>query len=174
MKLGGWSFRGDTPSHDKAIIISAPHTSFWDWYWGELSFLSTGVPAYIPIKKELFFFPLGLLLRALHAMPVERGKKGNNMVNTLEEELNKHERAYICITPEGSRKLRKRWKKGFLVMAYETGLPVYLGGLNYEEKYTWMGEPFPLTGDMESDLKAVQHFYKDAKAKYPDQFSTGE
>ena len=175
MKMGGWKMKGGIPKEDKAIIISAPHTSVWDWYWGELSFLVAGVPVYIPIKKEFFFFPVGYLLKALHAIPVDRGKRGNNTLDTLAGAINKYDRACVCITPEGTRKLRKRWKKGFLVLSYKTGMPVYLGGLNYEEKYTWIAEePFPLTGDVEADLKAIQNSYRDARPKYPEQFSIGD
>ncbi len=43
------------------------------------------------------------------------------------EEFQKRDTMYLTITPEGSRKKRKKWKKGFLVIAKEAGVPVYLG-----------------------------------------------
>ena len=61
MWLGGWRFRGKLPEEKKAVIISVPHTSNWDFIWGELAFLSQGIPAYILMKKEFFFFPLGMI-----------------------------------------------------------------------------------------------------------------
>ena len=173
LKLGGWKYVGNTPSHNKGIIVAAPHTSAWDWYWGMLALKSVDIPTYILIKKEFFVFPFGPILKALGAIPVDRGNSKNNMVGSLKAEFDKHERAFICITPEGSRKLRKKWKKGFLVLAQETGLPVYLGGLNYEKKEIWTGVTFELTGDIDADLKAVQAQYKEAKAKYPKMFSAG-
>lgn len=173
MKLGGWKFEGPVPHHDKAIILAVPHTSLWDWFWGCVSLKSAGVPTYILVKKEFFFFPLGYLMRALGAIPVDRGNKNNNMIASLKKEFDKHEKCYICIAAEGTRKLRKKWKKGFLVLANETGLPVYLGGLDYERKVTWTGKPFPLTGDVEKDLKDIQAQYKGAKAKHPELFSAG-
>ena len=51
---------------------------------------------------------------------------------------------YLCITPEGSRKKRKKWKKGFLVIAKAAGVPVYLGRIDYKEKFCEIG---PLLSD---------------------------
>lgn len=173
MKLGGWKFEGRPPHHNKAIVLAVPHTSLWDWFWGILTFKSEGIPTFILVKKEFFFFPLGYIMRALGAIPVDRGNKNNNMIEALKKEFEKHDKLYICIAAEGTRKIRKKWKKGFLVLAYQTGLPVYLGGLDYERKVTWTGNPFPLTGDVDKDLKDIQAQYKNAKAKHPKQFSAG-
>ena len=75
MWLAGWKYKGELPTEKKAVIISVPHTSNWDFIWGELAFLSQGIPAYILMKKEFFFFPLGMILRALHVLTVARGNK---------------------------------------------------------------------------------------------------
>ena len=58
MWLAGWKYKGELPAEKKAVIISVPHTSNWDFFWGELAFLSQGIPAFILMKKEFFFFPL--------------------------------------------------------------------------------------------------------------------
>ena len=110
MWLAGWRYKGELPQVKKAVIISVPHTSNWDFVWGELAFLSQGIPAYILMKKEFFFFPLGLLLRALRVIPVDRGKKDSHLVQQMIAEFNKRDSMYLCITPEGSRKKRKKWK----------------------------------------------------------------
>ena len=70
MWLAGWKYKGELPAEKKAVIISVPHTSNWDFFWGELAFLSQGIPAFILMKKEFFFFPLGMILRALNVIPV--------------------------------------------------------------------------------------------------------
>lgn len=59
MWLGGWKYKGELPVEKKAVIISVPHTSNWDFVWGELAFLSQRIPAFILMKKEFFFFPVG-------------------------------------------------------------------------------------------------------------------
>ena len=70
MWLAGWKYKGELPAEKKAVIISVPHTSNWDFFWGELAFLSQGIPAFILMKKEFFFFPLGMILRALNVRRV--------------------------------------------------------------------------------------------------------
>lgn len=113
MWLGGWKYKGELPVEKKAVIISVPHTSNWDFVWGELAFLSQRIPAFILMKKEFFFFPLGILLRALRVIPVDRGKKDSHLVDQMVAEFKSRESMYLCITPEGSRKKRKKWKKDF-------------------------------------------------------------
>lgn len=174
MRLCGWHFRGELPQEKKAIIISAPHTSNWDFIWGELIFLSQGIPAYILMKKEFFFFPLGMILRALRVIPVDRGKKDSHLVEQMVAEFKKRDSMYLCITPEGSRSKRKKWKRGFLVIAQAAGIPVYLGRIDYKGKFCEVGPVFWTTGDAEADLKAIMATYKDANPRHPEKFSWGE
>ena len=174
MWLGGWRCKGGVPEVKKAVIISVPHTSNWDFFWGELTFLSKGVPAFILMKKELFFFPLGAILRALHVIPVDRGNKDNQLVEHLVTEFNKRDEMYLCITPEGSRKKRKKWKKGFLMIALEAGIPIHLGRIDYKDKYCTVGPLFHPTGDVEADMEYIMSTYRDANPKHPENFSCGD
>lgn len=172
--LTGWEYRGQLPQVKKAVIISVPHTSNWDFVWGELAFLSQGIPAYILMKKEFFFFPLGLILRALRVIPVDRGKKDSHLAEHIIEEFKKRDTMYLCLTPEGSRKKRKKWKRGFLVMAKAAGVPIYLGGVDYKEKFCGIGTLFQPTGDDEADMLTVMRHYRGAHPRYPENFSCGE
>ncbi|MDL2252182.1 1-acyl-sn-glycerol-3-phosphate acyltransferase [Odoribacter sp. OttesenSCG-928-J03] len=174
MWLGGWKYIGPLPEEKKAIVISVPHTSTWDFVWGELAFMSQGIPASILMKKEFFFFPLGMILRALHVIPVDRGKKDNQMVDQMVDEFNRRETMFLCITPEGSRKKRKKWKKGFLVIARAAGVPVYLGRIDYKHKTCEFGPIFHPTDDVEADLSYIMSTYKDANPRHPECFSWGE
>lgn len=174
MWLGGWKFRGELPKEKKAIIISVPHTSNWDFVWGELAFLSQGIPAYILMKKEFFFFPLGMILRALRVIPVDRGNKDSQLVDQMVTEFKQRDTMYLCITPEGSRKKRKKWKKGFLVIAKAAGVPVYLGRIDYKEKFCEVGPLFLPTDDVDADLAYIMSTYCDANPKSPERFSCGE
>ncbi len=174
MRLGGWRYRGEVPMEKKAVIISAPHTSNWDFVWGELAFLSKKIPAYILMKKEFFFFPLGAILRALRVIPVDRGKKDSHLVEQMVEEFKKRDTMYLCLTPEGSRSRRKKWKKGFLVIAQAAGVPVYLGRVDYKEKFCEVGPVFWPTGDVDADMKAIMETYRDANPRHPEKFSCGE
>lgn len=174
MWLGGWAFKGELPEEKKAVIISVPHTSNWDFVWGELAFLSQNIPAYILMKKEFFFFPLGAILRALRVIPVDRGNRDSQLVDHMVEEFKKRDSMYLCITPEGSRKKRKKWKKGFLVIAKAAGVPVYLGRIDYKGKFCEVGPLFWPTDDVDADLEYIMRTYKDANPRFPENFSCGE
>lgn len=112
MMLFGWKMVGELPKDKKAVVISVPHTSIMDFIWGKLTFMSKGIPTFILMKKEFFFFPLGMILRAMHVIPVDRGNKDNHLVEQMVEEFKKRDSMYLTITPEGSRKKRKK-EKGF-------------------------------------------------------------
>ena len=156
------------------MIISVPHTSNWDFVWGELAFLSQGIPAYILMKKEFFFFPLGAILRALRVIPVDRGNKENHLAEQLVREFKQRDTMYLCITPEGSRSRRKKWKKGFLVIAKAAGVPVYLGRIDYQTKTCQIGPLFHPTDDLEADMAYIMSTYHGVHAKHPERFSCGE
>ena len=174
LKIFGWKLKGGLPADKKAVVISVPHTSIMDFIWGKLTFISQGVPTYILMKKEFFFFPLGPILRALNVIPVDRVNKENHIVERMVEEFKKRDVMYLTITPEGSRKKRKKWKKGFLVIAKEAGVPVYLGRIDYKDKYCTWGPRFEPTGDPDADLKYIMSTYKDANPRHPENFSAGD
>ena len=175
LKLFGWTVRGELPADRKAVVISIPHTSIMDFVWGKLTYMSRGIPTTIMIKKEFFFFPLGYLLRALGAIPVDRGNRENHLVERMVEEFKKREVMYLTITPEGSRKKRKRWKKGFLVIAREAGVPVYLGRIDYKYKFCTWGPRFEPTGDDDADLRYIMSTYRtDVHPHHPECFSAGD
>jgi len=64
LKLCGWTAT-EYPNIDKCVIGIAPHTSMWDFLWGKLFLGIHGVKAKILIKKEMFFFPLGPILKMM-------------------------------------------------------------------------------------------------------------
>ncbi|MDR0983124.1 MAG: 1-acyl-sn-glycerol-3-phosphate acyltransferase [Culturomica sp.] len=174
MWIAGWKYVGEIPKENKSVVAAVPHTSGWDFFWGEMAFLSIGLPTYILMKKEYFFFPLGVLLRALKVIPVDRGKKDSQLVDQLIDEFGRRKRIHLCITPEGSRKKRKKWKKGFLVIANAVNVPVHLGRLDYKRKEVTVGPIFQPTGDIEADMKYIMSTYRDANPKYPENFYSGE
>lgn len=171
--LAGWRFKGELPEVKKAVIISVPHTSTWDFVWGKLVFMSQSVPTFILMKKEFFFFPVGLLLKAMNVIPVDRGKKDSHLVQQMVDEFQKHDVMYLTITPEGSRKKRKKWKKGFLVIAQAAGVPIYLGRIDYKGKFCETGPIFYPTGDLDADMKTIMESYADANPRHPEKFSWG-
>jgi 1-acyl-sn-glycerol-3-phosphate acyltransferase len=167
----GWKLIGKPEKQmQKCVFIEAPHTSMWDFVWGCLGLWKLKVKPKFLIKKELFVFPFGILLRGLGGLPVDRGRS-SNMVDQAVEMFNTKERFSLVITPEGTRKYTEHWKKGFYHIAFKANVPIYLAYLNYQKKEGGAGKIFYPTGNYEKDILEIQEFYKDKVAKYPENFN---
>ncbi|MFA8436295.1 MAG: lysophospholipid acyltransferase family protein [Marinifilaceae bacterium] len=173
LHLGGWRFVGEVPTEKKAVIIAVPHTSNWDFVWGKLAFLSEKVSTTIIMKKELFVFPLGGILRSLGVMPIDRSKS-SNLVEQLAQEFARRDSLYLSLAPEGSRSKRPVWKRGFYYIALGAKVPIFLGKIDYKNKTLTLSDPFYPTGDVEADMKKIKGYYRDCNPKFPDKFSLGE
>jgi 1-acyl-sn-glycerol-3-phosphate acyltransferase len=173
--ISGWEVKGSIPPEvKKCLIIAAPHTSMWDFFYGLLGFYCKGIyKVHFMIKKEMFKFPLGWLLKSLGAVPVDRGKN-NNTVVCITKFFNERESFKLLVTPEGTRKYVEKWKKGFYLIAQNAKVPIVLGYLDYKKKECGMGPLFYPTGNYENDLKEIQKFYLDFTAKFPKNYCFSE
>jgi 1-acyl-sn-glycerol-3-phosphate acyltransferase len=167
----GWKSVGVLPPLKKYLIIVAPHTSNWDYVIGQLYCMSKGLNAKVMIKRELFYFPLGCLLRGLGGIPVDR--QGNtDIVDQMIREFEINDSFVLTLTPEGTRKKVKDWKTGFHRIATGANVPVIPGFLDYRKKLVGTGDLFYLTGNLESDMLKIKEFYCDKHPRYPENFST--
>ena len=173
IKLFGWKLSDNPPIDKKFVVIALPHTSMMDFVWGKLVFWYAGFAPSIFIKKEMFFFPLGLLLKALGAVPINRSRSAG-MVEQVIEYFNKNDEFSVCITPEGTRKLTNRLKRGFYFIARQANVPIYLSVLDYKTKTMTIGERFMTTDDIDADMEHIRNYYikMNPTAKHPKQFST--
>jgi 1-acyl-sn-glycerol-3-phosphate acyltransferase len=171
LKLLGWNVVITIPPEvKKMVVMMAPHTSNWDFPLGWLGYMSIGVNSKYLIKKEAFFFPLGKILSAMGAIPVDR-KSSTNIVIQVGDLFKKTESLYITITPEGTRSLNRNWKRGFYYIAEHAQVPIAFGFLDYKKKEGGIGGMIFPTGNYEEDLKKIEAFYSDKSAKYPEKFS---
>ncbi|MEI7563195.1 MAG: 1-acyl-sn-glycerol-3-phosphate acyltransferase [bacterium] len=171
--LAGWKAVGKMPDGiRKCVIISAPHTSAWDFVLGRIAFSLLGLQGKFFIKKEFFFFPLGILLKYMGGIPVDR-KKGEGQVRTALRYFQKSDDFILVLTPEGTRKCNHNWKRGFYRIAEDAKVPLLLGFLDYKKKEVgFMQDPvFEATGDYQKDLQKIYARYKDVHAKYPKNFN---
>jgi 1-acyl-sn-glycerol-3-phosphate acyltransferase len=100
----GWKVVGDYGGLKKSVTIFAPHTAHIDYYYGKMGFTELGVKFKFLSKKELFFFPLNLVMRSLGSIPV-RGVKGQNAIFQVVEMLNEHDELHIVVSlKDGSKK----------------------------------------------------------------------
>ena len=172
LRVFGWKTIYNAPADLKKFVVAvAPHTSNWDFVMGWLGYASFGLKAKFLIKKESFFFPLGILLKKLGAIPVDRSRS-SNIVRQVVRIFNESDNLIVTITPEGTRKLVKRWKKGFYYIAHEANVPIALAALDYKNKVVGIGKVFYPTGNYEEDLKDIEAFYRGrSHGRHPENFN---
>lgn len=159
LKKMGWESVGGPMKEQKAIVLGVPHTSFKDFLVSYLFYSQYGKVAHIMIKKQFFWWPMGALLRALGAVPVDR-KSPTETVRSLIHIMEDVPEFHLAIAPEGTRKPVKRWKAGFHLIAKETGATVYLGYYDWGRKRISVGEPFELTDDVKADMQRMYDHYR--------------
>lgn len=168
LKLFGWSVDITVPDSPKAIICVAPHTSNWDFILGKLAYASVGRKAGFLMKSTWFFFPLGPIFKAMGGIPVVRKNKKKSLVESVTNLYLTRDRLTLAITPEGTRKPVSKWRSGFLHIAMNTHVPIYLGVIDYPTKRILIKDTFIPTGDIDKDMARVKAYYKPYTGKYPD------
>jgi len=167
LRLGGWRMRGAFPDVPKLVIIVVPHTSNWDGFWGLAAKAALGVEIRVLGKAQLFWWPLGALLRWLGAVPVERSKP-HGVVAQAVELIEHSERCWFVLAPEGTRKRVTQWKTGFWKIASAAAVPILTAYLHYPDKIIGIGEVFVPGDDMQADLRALQEWYRPWIGRYPE------
>ena len=171
LRLFGWNTSGSLPEGiHKAVMIVAPHTSYYDFIIGRLTFWASNVKIRVLIKSEAFSFPVGLLLKQFGGVPVDRGKK-NYMVDQVSDLFRKSDHLIVVITPEGTRRKVRQWKKGFYLIAMEAKVPIALAFIDYRNKTGGVGPVIMPTGNYKKDMEFILNFYKNKTARHPDRFN---
>ena len=170
----GWKIDSTLPDHiKKAVVLIAPHTSYWDFFYGRMAFAAYKIKGKYMIKKEAFVFPFGLILKALGGIPVDRSNS-RNALKSVKEAFETRDEVFLVVAPEGTRKRVEKWKKGFYFIAKAANVPIILGYIDYSKKYGGFGPVIHPSGDLDSDLKTIEDFYRGKGAKYPEKFNLTE
>lgn len=167
LRLFGWELKVAPPPSRKYVLIGAPHTSNWDFVVGLLALWGARIRARWLGKKELFKPPLGLLMRLLGGIPVDRSRR-SNLVDQVAEILAREEEIAILITPEGTRGKAPYWRTGFYHMALKAGVPIALGYADFRRKEVGIGAYLWPTGDLRRDFEAIRAFYQDKTGLRPE------
>lgn len=171
LRLMGWNIYTRVPLDiKKAVIIMAPHTSNWDFIIGRLGFYLHHLRPKILIKREAFRPPLGAVLRCMGGIPVDRGQS-QNTVKKITREFEAHDEFHLLITPEGTRRRVKKWKRGFYFIALHAKVPILLAFLDYRRKEGGIGMMIHPSGDFEADFRIIEEFYRGKHARHPDKFN---
>lgn len=166
LRLARWRTEGTLPSH--GVVVGAPHTSNWDWVLALLLAWSQGRHMRIMVKREHFAGPLGLLMRATRAVPVDRANPAADL-RRLMEEVESSDEFLLAIAAEGTRSKADYWKSGFYRVAQQTGLPITLGFVDGPTRTVGAGPTIHPSGDMAADMDRLREFYADKRGLHPDQ-----
>ena len=171
VKLCGWKFDipdlADRPELRHCVVAVAPHTSIADFFVGAAVLFAAGVKPRIFIKKEFFNFVTNPILKGIGAVPVDRGNRHNNLVQRAVEVLRESDDVCVVITPEGTRKEVKRFKKGFYEIATRAEVPVALGFMDFKTKRAGYGPTIVPSGDFDADVAKMLEFFAPMHAKNP-------
>jgi 1-acyl-sn-glycerol-3-phosphate acyltransferase len=164
----GWNVDVPQPPPDRCVIIGAPHTSNWELPLTVLVLLAADLEVRWVAKDTLFRGPLGVLLRALGGMPVNR-RSSTNFVDRMIDAFQASHMLRLGIIPEGTRRKTLYWKTGFYYIALGAGVPIVMAYADYPRKRAGLGPTLHPTGDIQADFAVIRAFYADITGKYPEQ-----
>lgn len=166
----GWRTNVTQPTPKKCIICVAPHTSNWDFLIGQLYYASIGLTSQFLMKREWFIWPLSILLRRIGGIPVERSRH-TSLTDQMAANALRSERFSLAVTPEGTRSLVHQWKRGFYYIALKANLPILLYAIDYPSKTITCTYTLHPTGDVETDMRTIMHYYRQFHGKHPEKFA---
>ena len=161
-----WRAVGEVPR--RGVLVGAPHTSNWDWVLTLLLGWHSGVTIRLLVKESLFIGPLGALLRATGAVPLDRSDPGGTIRGLLADAATDDD-FLLGLAAEGTRSRAEHWKSGFYRIARQTGLPITLAYIDRPTRRVGWGPTFEPTGDVVADMDRIRAFYADKRGIRPEQ-----
>ena len=166
MKLAGWRTHVVPPHTSSFVLIGAPHTSNWDFLLVLALIYIESIPIRIMGKDTLFRWPLGIFMRAIGAIPVNRRER-TSMVDMIAARFEQEQNLIIGIAPEGTRSSAKHWRSGFYYIALKAKVPIVMAYLDYGNKVVGIGPNIKPTGNIDADFEKIRDFYSGIKGKFP-------
>jgi 1-acyl-sn-glycerol-3-phosphate acyltransferase len=158
--LFGWKIVGDMPADlKKYIIITAPHTSNWDFLIGLCVRSILGFESNFLGKKSLFRWPHGWLFRKLGGYPVDRTNR-NNLVDQVVELFQSQQKFVLALAPEGTRKTVSDWKTGFYYISLKAKVPIVRSKFDIKNKCVTIFPPYWPTGNIQVDMVQIKEVFK--------------
>jgi 1-acyl-sn-glycerol-3-phosphate acyltransferase len=130
--------------------------------------LGLGIQITIFGKDSLFRTPLKPILEWIGVVPVVRDTPQGH-TRQIVDIINKTDRIWIGMAPEGSRKAPEKIRSGFYHIAKAANLPIVMFSFDYDIKTIHILGVYHLTGDYEYDLEQIYaHYEGKISAKNPD------
>jgi 1-acyl-sn-glycerol-3-phosphate acyltransferase len=165
LSISGWKMVGEWPDLKKMVVVGAPHSSAWDAIHGLIAKVAMDLHIVFMGKQEVFFWPLGGLLKWLGGIPVNRANPGG-IADQVAEQMIAAERMWFVLAPEGTRRAVTQWKTGFWKIAKKADVPVVCVYFDYPSKSIGVGRVFHLSDDMAADIAAIKAWYAPYQGKH--------
>ena len=163
----GWSVVGELPPDKKFVLVGAHHTSNWDFPFGLGAMFIFRLKVSWMGKDALFKWPLGIIMRSLGGIAIDRSHH-HGIVGQTAEQLKNAEQLVFLIAADGTRKKMEYWKSGFYWIAHKAQVPIVCGYLDYARKQACIGLSFMPTGNVKQDMDRIRDFYKNVKGRKPE------
>ena len=167
LRAGGWRMEGAFPDIPKLVLIGAPHSSNWDGFWGFAAKLALGLDIKILGKRELFWWPMGSLLRRLGVIAVDRSAS-HGVVEQVAAMIRDADAFWFGLAPEGTRKPVQHWKTGFWKIARAANVPVLPAYFHYPDRIIGIGPLVTLSDDMAADIARIRAWYRPFQGRHRD------
>ena len=169
----GWKFVCRIPDDlNSFIFLGAPHTSNHDFIPSMALVHVMARHSRFVIKKEWMKFPMGLIMKPMGGLGLDRDKLKATQGSTTDimaKLFTEHPELVLMISPEGTRKPNSNWKTGFYYIAQKANIPIVLGYADYKKKEAGLG-PVIYPTDFDKDMRAIMKFYSGVTAKEPRNF----
>ncbi len=169
----GWKLDIAVPVKNisKCVLVAAPHTTNWDFYYAVSSFWAMGIPMKFFIKDSWTKPWYGFLIESMGGIGINRSQR-SDMVNHAAELLRNNENLYILNTPEGSRSYSEKWKTGFYYIAKEANVPILLAYADYKKKMAGIGKIIELENKTKEEVLAeIEAYYINVQGKFPENYN---
>lgn len=169
LRLAGWTPLLEPPPDGavKFVTAAAPHTSNLDFWPGLFWKWATRLPLHWVGKRELFSFPVGLFMRAVGGIALDRRRAGGNFVDAVVAVIEREEEIVLLVAPEGSRGQAGYWKTGFYYMALQAGVPIAVTALDWGRRRVGIVGYIVPTGDVGADFARIAALLQDVRGRVP-------
>jgi 1-acyl-sn-glycerol-3-phosphate acyltransferase len=167
--ISGWKVTGELPDEPKLVIISAPHTSNWDFVVGLLATFILELRVHWIGKHSIFIGLFGVILRRIGGIPVRRDRPGTLIQDVLQG-FREHDQFVLGLSPEGTRSWVEHWKRGFHLIARKANVSVLPASIDFGRKEVHMGPVFKPTADAQADIEQLLVYFSAFEPKQPEKF----
>ena len=173
LRLFGWRVLGVFPDVAQCVLIVAPHTSNWDFVFGLGAKWALGLRVRFIGKHSLFRFPLGVFMRRVGGIPVDR-HSAEGFAERVAKEFESGAPLWLVVAPEGTRRRVTRWKTGFHRIAVAADVPILPIALDYQARAVRALPLYTPSGDYARDLRALAAHFAPAMACQPAKYAPPE